>query len=162
MITLKARGGGNIGEAIAKKVKHASKEVKGAIIRGMQSAAMRGVGIVTEKISSTSPYPPQNTGQLKGSVGFDKLPDGGRIKVDAPHATFMEHGTRPHMPPLKPLVLWAVRKFGVSEKEAYPIARSVQLKISKDGIEPRHFMKNSIPEIERVMMREIHRELGKI
>lgn len=162
MITLTTRGGGNLGEAISKKVKHAGKEVQRATVRGMQKAAMRGVGIVTEAIGSSSPYPAEDTGRLKGSVGFDKFPDGGAIKVDAPHAPFMEHGTRAHMPPLRPLVTWAVRKFGVPESEAYGIAIGIRKKIADEGIEPRHFMKNSIPEIERQMMIEIHKEIGKL
>jgi hypothetical protein len=159
MITL---GNKNIGAEIAKKIRGRGEKIEQAAIRGMRSAALRGVGIVQAAISDTSPFPAEDTGRLKRSVHYVREDDGARVEVDAPHAPHIEYGTRPHTPPLEPLITWAVRKFRVPEEEALKIARGVQKKIQKEGTEPRHYMKDSIPKIEKVMMREIMAEIRKL
>ena len=133
-----------------------------AIVRGLRSAAARGVGEVVQAINATSPYPPIDTGQLARSVGHSSLPRGGRILVDAPHAAVMEWGARPFWPPLQPLIDWAQRKFGVDEDEAEEIGRAVQLKIATFGIEPRAYFATAMVSVRKLVPIEVESELRKI
>lgn len=133
-----------------------------AAVRGLQSAAYELEGMTKLSISATSPYPPEDTGELKRSVHTTKTKTGANVSADAPHAPYMEYGTRPHFPPLKPLAEWAYRKgLADSEEEAEKVAMAVALKIQREGIEPRHFMARAIKELERrkTVKKEIVREL---
>lgn len=63
----------------------------------------------------------------KGAGAFDRgtLARSGRVEgeglvryviYDAPHAKWIEYGTRPHHPPFKPIFEWVKRKIGISAK----------------------------------------------
>jgi hypothetical protein len=137
-------------------------ELEGAIVRGLRSAAARGVSDVVESIQTTSPHAAVDTGALARSVEHSSLPRGGRINVDAPHAAPIENGTRPFWPPLQPLIDWAGRKFGVDEDEAEGIARAVQRKIAMFGIEPRHYFRRAMVRVRKRIPIEVESELRKI
>ncbi len=134
-------------------------QIQGAVVRGVRSAAMRGVGIIVEEIDHAEPYPAVNTGSLRQSARAVNTPTGAAVEVDAPHAGPINYGTRPFYPPLGPLVAWAVRKFGVSEAEAWRIAKGVAKKISEEGIAPRHFFEKAMARIEVIVDVEVKREL---
>ena len=83
--------------------------------------------------------------------------------ADAPHAPYLEMGTRPHRPPLQPLIEWAQRKFGVEEDEAKRIAWAVASKIAKVGTEPRLYMARTVDDLEgSIVLQEIEAELKKL
>ncbi len=70
------------------------------------------------------------------------------ILYDAPHAEPIEFGTRPHFPPLQPLVEWAHIKLklpynGEAERAGYLI----QQHIGKFGTLPRPFFRRSVAKI---------------
>lgn len=134
-------------------------ELETAAIRGVRSAALRAVGFIVEEIDNGKPYPPVNTGALRQSIKWSPLPKGAAVFSDAPHFPFMEYGTRPHMPPVEPLVVWATRKFQVGEKEARAIAWAVAIKISREGIEPRGFFAKGMARARGIVEAEIIHEL---
>lgn len=45
-------------------------------------------------------------GELKDSIHAEDTPRGPRLVADAPHAAVVEYGSRPHMPPLGPILRW--------------------------------------------------------
>lgn len=137
-------------------------DMEGAIIKGLRSAAERGVGEVVQSINTTSPHAPVDRGELARSVESTRLPRGGRLAVDAPHAAAMETGTRPFWPPLGPLEDWARRKFGVDDDEAEEIARNVQRKIATFGIEPRHYFRRAMRRVRKIVKIEVESELRKL
>ncbi len=137
-------------------------ELTAAAVRGCRSAALRGVGFVVEEIQSAKPHPAVNTGAMVQSVRSSAIEGGGRISVDAPQATFMEDGTRPFRPPLKPLIEWAKRRFQVPEKEAKAIAWGVREAIAKKGISPRHFFSKAMARTYEILGNEIEHELKKL
>jgi hypothetical protein len=49
------------------------------------------------------------------------------------YALPVETGSRPHWPPIAPLILWAKRKFSLSDKEARATGFLVARKISREG-----------------------------
>ncbi len=147
----------------AAQVKGLPDAMEAAIIRGLRSAAMRGVTDVVEAINTAKPYPVVDRGELAGSVGSSTLPKGGRISVDAPHAAVMETGARPFWPPLQPLIDWALRKgLAEDEDEAEDIARAIQKKFAFVGIEPRHYFRRAMVRIRKGVPIEVESELKRM
>ncbi|GEM_PF-1619232 len=75
----------------------------------------------------------------------------------APHAPYVERGTIPHYPPLRPLIDWVVRKHGVSEKDAYPIAKAVQKTIGEKGTMPYPFMRPAFETMRKRLKLDLKR-----
>lgn len=144
-------------------IKDMPPEVEAAVMRGIKSAALRGVGIIVKHIDTASPYPAVNNGALRQSVRVSFTARTAVLSVDAPHAIFIDKGTRPHRPPIGPLIVWATRKFGLDEREARRVAWAVALKIEREGIAPRNFMARAMAEIKgEVLNTEIMRELEQL
>lgn len=85
--------------------------LEAAAIRGLRSAAARGVGEIVRQIDKAEPYPAVDTGAMRQSVLSEPIPDGAELSVNTPQAAWMEYGTRPHMPPFGPILTWVTRKF---------------------------------------------------
>ena len=146
-------------EAAAKIRKRAREIVRdrGAIVE----AAHLGAEIIARAA-------PVDLGSLKSSIHVESLPTGARIVIDAPHAAAVEFGSRPHTPPLAPLIAWVKRHraaFGIAGRgtkrdtrgrftaspEVIAAARAIQRKISIYGTKPRYFVRNSIPALVRAI-----------
>lgn len=61
---------------------------------------------------------------------------------NAEYARFVDKGTRPHWPPIQPLLGWARRVLG-DESAAY----AVQQKIAEEGTEPVHFIRDGVQAV---------------
>jgi hypothetical protein len=81
--------------------------------------------------------------------------------VDAPHAAALETGSRPHTPPLQPLIEWAKQQpeiaFGMSPEQ---LARFVQQAIKVKGTKPTFFVGNQISKIGLEYLRLIQEALS--
>lgn len=138
------------------------QQIQGAVVRGLRSAAQRGVGIIVQEIDTAQPHPAVNTGGMRQSARAVNTPDGAIVEVDAPHAAIINNGARPFNPPIRPLVVWAMRKFGVTEREAWRIAKGVAKKIAAQGIEPRFFFDKAMKRIEEIVDQEVQHELSAL
>ncbi len=67
-----------------------------------------------------------------------------KIKYDAPQSVFIEYGTRPHMPPVSPLVDLVKYKLRIPEPKASKIALAIAMNIKKNGTEPSPFLRPAI------------------
>lgn len=83
-----------------------------AVKSGLQKGGKLGVRLVKKEISALDVVA---TGELRNSVEFDKRAM--VLGVAAPHGAFMEVGTRPHMPPVKPLMEWVKIKMSPNRKK---------------------------------------------
>ena len=86
----------------------------------------------------TVKHTPVYTGALKTSIMSMRVesPVGdivGIVSSPVPYAAAVELGTEPHWVPLAPLVLWAKRKFSLSDKAAETMAFFVQKHIAHSG-----------------------------
>lgn len=114
-------------------------------VRALRSTAKRAVGVVVAQIEEAGAV---DTGSLKQSVRAESTREGGTVVVDAPHAAFIEYGTRPHRPPLAPIFRWVMRKLQPeSEQAGWAIARAIAAKIELEGTEPRHFMLKAMKKV---------------
>jgi phage gpG-like protein len=78
---------------------------------------------------------PENLGELRNSINYSIVDNTVHVGSDSIYAPHMEFGTRPHMPPIEPLIRWAERKFQKKGEEAERIAWGVAFKIKARGIE---------------------------
>ncbi len=91
---------------------------------------------------------PKHTGLTRGSIASDAFatPTGvlGVVGSPAPVALFIELGTRPHTPPLAPLVDWVADILGKTGGEGFVAARGIQRKIAQRGTPAREPFGNSL------------------
>ena len=114
-------------------------------------------------------------GELRDGLVSEDRPTGAAIVATAPHSASVEQGSRPHMPPLAPILAW-VRLRGAQGLDAAPaakgapaviagriarqgsatatpvdaaerVARAIQHAIAKRGTRPHWFMRDSVPEV---------------
>lgn len=81
---------------------------------------------------------PTATGLLRGSIfGEARATESGSLGVvgsPLQHAEYVELGTRPHFPPIEPLMDWVAVKFGISdEQQQRSIATAIAWKIFHHG-----------------------------
>jgi len=57
----------------------------------------------------------------------------GAVGTSLAHAVPVELGTKPHMPPIEPLVDWVKAKLDLHGREAYGVAKMIQYKIAARG-----------------------------
>lgn len=84
---------------------------------------------------------PHHTGDTRNSIAGDAYatPMGalGVVGSPSPVAAFVELGTRPHRPPIEPLVQWVADVLGETGPAGRQVAFKIRSKISKRGTEPR-------------------------
>ncbi|MFA7254311.1 MAG: hypothetical protein WC107_07240 [Patescibacteria group bacterium] len=88
------------------KVREVGMDIFGDTTRG-------GVVILRNAVFS---FTPQCFGHLRNSIGAETIVSAdqilGHIKTSIPYALPVELGSKPHWPPLAPLILWVKRKLG--------------------------------------------------
>lgn len=150
----------------ARKVRDLGGDMKTAVQMGMVKAAQRLEGYVVQEIDAAQPYPAVDRGTLRNSVETRTTAKGTiTVAITAPHAPYIEDGTRPFWPPLQPLIDWVRRKgLADGEGEVVSIARAVQHTIATRGIQPRHYMRKAFARFkaDKVMARTVGAELRKL
>lgn len=149
--------------------------LKGRVLQAIEKTAREGVAVVRDNA-------PEAFGPLRDSVHADGM----SLKADAPHAAAVEVGSRPHMPPFKPILEW-VRLRGMqgldgkaagapawvadriheqSVDNATPVdaaervAWAVCRKIAREGTKPTWFVQRSLPAIFGLLDRNIRGAAG--
>lgn len=95
-----------------------------------------------EKVASFT-----DTGELLQS-GFMESRGLGKIVVGyrAEHASYLEYGTPPHMPPVSVIRAWAGRKGLGTGDELDRISWAIAKTIEKNGVEAKPFLRPSLDE----------------
>ncbi len=164
---------GDLAATIRKDVKTLRKRA----IRAAHKTAQLGRLIVYSKA-------PVAFAELRDSIVWEGLDTGSRIRSLAPHSASVEAGSRPHMPPIAPLIAW-VRLRGAQGIDsgstatgkparvaasiaahgdgsstpvdaAERVAWAIALSIKKHGTKPTWFMQRSLPEIESLLNAYVH------
>lgn len=132
--------------------KHEKERIR-RIRRNLQRTAKDAVPIIKENAPKAFFF-------LEDSVHDEDM----KTVVDAPHAAAVEVGSRPHTPPLDPLVAWVVLKITQmgSGEEARRIARAIQIKISKVGTRPHWFVRSSLPAIRLALDGQMYRAVFSV
>ena len=105
--------------------------------------------LVQREVQEGTPVGVGAGGGLRGSIGA-RPPEVrgvnivGRVSTAAKHAIPVELGTRPHFPPVEPLIDWVVAKLGIVAPEAQQVAWRIALKISRKGTEGAHMFERGL------------------
>ena len=134
----------------------------------LYKAAMLGEPIVVEAT-------PSDTGATRQGWRTQRTGDGAWLVNDAPLAAILEFGSRPHWPPLKPILEWVVRKWGLDLAggrrsipgdsienvpwPTYQAAKTVQEKIALKGTKPHYMIRKNLDELTRIAKRETGRAM---
>ena len=98
---------------------------------------------------------PVDLGNMKSSWRVINSTRGATVVNDAPHAAFIEFGTRPH--PVseegqRKIRAWVWRKIsGVTEANVDSITWAIVQKIRKEGSKPKWIIKSNLPWLDRVL-----------
>lgn len=136
------------------------KRFQDAAVIGLRDAANRLVGYTVEEIIKGDVVA---HGTLKDSVRAHNLADGAFVAIEAPHADAVEHGSRPHWPPIQPLIDWAlVKGLANTEAEAKSIGFLVARAISRRGTRPRKYFAKAVARIKPDIVKHMVAEWNKL
>ncbi len=111
------------------------------------NAAEEAAVIVTEAAIAGTPH---NFGTLAKGFMRDVRgePWGARAVVfnAVTYAQPVEYGSRPHFPPLAPLVLWAQRKLQLGPKDARRAAHAIARSIARRGTRPARMLTKALDQ----------------
>jgi hypothetical protein len=130
--------------------------IERAVALGLRRAAARGRALLVSR------SPVGATGDFRRSWVVEVLEDGS-LEVDntAPHAAIVELGSRPHMPPVEPLIEWCIRKLGMPPAQAQRVGWAIAMHIKQHGTRPHHVLLGAEAELERYAAEEIERALSE-
>ncbi len=135
-----------------------------AIVREELGDAMTEADALIER--EVSERTPRAHGLLAGSItsevqiGEDSVI--GMVGTPLNYAVPVELGTRPHFPPIEPLIDWVKVKLGVSEKEARGVAFLVARKIARSGTQGQHMFEIGFASVEAQVLAILQRARDRI
>lgn len=136
-----------------RKIEHARLD---RVIATAFPAAEAGIEHLRERM-------PRDTGEMRDSCEANPTPRGAELLVAAPYSGVVETGSRPHTPPIGPLLAYAARKLaGGTEAEIKSFAFAIRAKIQREGTRPTFFMRSSVPMLVAVWRRIIERALRDV
>jgi hypothetical protein len=139
-----------------------AEKTRGALGKAAIAAARKFCALLVQK---TDEMGITDTGALKNSWRAEKLPGGGAtVYSDCPYAGIVELGARPH--PVSQagqdaIASWAIRKLGVSDKEAKSVAFLICRKIAREGQAPRYLVQNQLPKAIAYFKEELERIINQ-
>lgn len=132
-------------------------------------AALRGLKVVVKAT-------PADRGLARQAWTVERTSDGGaRLENDAPYIAVLEFGSRPHRPPLMPILRWVVRKFGLNldggarsftsirdvPYTTYLVARAICDRIEREGTRPYGMVSDNLTTLGRQFSDEIRRAVER-
>jgi len=149
-----------------------------ALPGGISRALKKSAKAVEEEVK---PLTPVNLGDLKRNIKSSATKTEARVGVRGTprkYAPYVEFGTRPHWPPLEPILRWVTQKargkgfrgaFGIQRRgqkrqaQLYAAARGVQAAIAKHGTKGAHMFERgleaALPAIKTIFRMEIERAI---
>lgn len=121
------------------------------IVEELAPAVMQSSLLAQKEIQDRTPT--SGAGTLRESIGaypvsFAKNVITGSVGTASPYAVPVELGTKPHMPPVKPLSVWVHEKLGKSWEEAEEIAQKIAWKIKHHGTAGAHMFEEGFAHVE--------------
>lgn len=140
-------------EAFSKELKMSSSQVLDAMALDVRERA----------ISILNSQGTNNTRSLANSITIAKTFLGARrIGTTCGYGLYVEFGRPPgNWPPPNVIERWAIRKLGVSPKDAKGVAFLISRKIGKEGTSAQPFMRPAFERSKQIMMRKYRQTLLK-
>lgn len=140
------------------------RRVERALVQASREAALRGERVVVEAT-------PADTGEARRGWRVVLTPDGALLTNDAPHALVLEFGSRPHRPPLMPILRWVMRvafdgqaidDLSDAPDGAVAMARAVVETIAKEGTEPHRMVRGNAGRLAKILVTTTRRALEEV
>lgn len=138
------------------------KRAVAAVHGGLVEAALEGEVI----ISQATPVDTGNTRQRWQTI---ITPDGAEVVNDSPVAAYLESGTKPHRPPLWPIIEWLARKRGQSIARASRLAdlpgelvgaaQKIQARIEAQGTKAHKMIGANLPRLSTIARARVEARL---
>ena len=129
---------------VGHKISLLKERVREAVVMALRTGALKTESEAKRRLTNADPYPAVDTGRLRASY-HTEFRDGGLIALvgsNVKYAPYIEHGTGPHTPPLKPLLEWVRRKMRIKNpSKGYAAARGLQRAIQQRGTPARPHLK---------------------
>lgn len=129
---------------------------------GLLHAALEGEVIITQAT-------PVDTGNTRARWTTIVTSDGAEVVNDSPVAAYLETGTRPHRPPLWPLIQWIARKESISlsgastladvPRELVARARGLQAHIEVQGTKAHKMISANMPKLTQLARKRVEDRL---
>lgn len=149
-------------------VKELPRELENAVVRGIQAGALRGVALAVSAGDNAVPASEYgskgafDTGSYRRGWRARNVRDGAVVENVSKQADIIERGRRPgrRPPPSSIIIPWAKRRLGLSAKEAKRAAYPIAMAIGRRGLRARRVLELATPEIVRVVIEEVKREVA--
>ena len=146
-----------------------------AIAKGFREAPEFTLRVLTEAMTESTLLVqrewqenlPRVSGLTAASITPDvfSTPAGvlGVVGSSQPNALFLEIGTKPHMPPVEPLIPWVKAVLGISDpKEAKSVAFLIARKIARKGTPAQRPMGRAVEATEGQVVARFERAAAQI
>tara|TARA_Y100000310_G_C20638448_1_gene792516 strand:- start:1058 stop:1531 length:474 start_codon:yes stop_codon:yes gene_type:complete len=145
-------------DALQRKLKESSQRLAGPV-RDFFNRSTRHIRALAAKGT------PVDTGVLRSRwttrIDASPMPTWGAVANPTKYGAFVEHGSRPHWPPLDAMQPWARRHgFPAGRAGAFLVARS----IARRGTKGAHMLENAVKDSTRTLKRFVGimgREIGR-
>ncbi len=146
-----------------------------ALPKGIARALKKSAKAVEAEVK---PLTPVNLGRLKRNIRSTATKTEAKVGTNVHYAPYVEFGTRPHWPPLEPILRWVTQKargkgfrgaFGIQRRgqkrqaQLYAAARGVQAAIAARGTKGAHMfergLKAALPAIKTIFRTEIEKAI---
>lgn len=120
------------------RIEDAYRQAPQIVREELEAAVTEADLLIYREVSDRVPVGAGGAAGLKGSLFHEEQVSGatvsGLVATAIAHAVPVELGTKPHFPPIEPLIDWVRAKFGISgEKEARGAAFAIARKIAMRG-----------------------------
>lgn len=144
-------------EKIQKNLDRLHEEARESLKKALKNEMLKIMRVAIKKA-------PVDTGLGRNTnYTTDAINQVGKFVVEggfvAEHMLYVHEGTRPHTPPLDPILGWVNRKLGIIGEEAIGVARSIQNSIRLRGTGPNPFFVEAINEVRNEILRDIRKIL---
>lgn len=144
------------------------RELNEAAVRGIRAGAQRAIAIAVAAGDAALPASEHggkgafDTGEYRRSWKVHNIEGGADLNNVSRQAPIIELGRRPgrRPPPVKVIERYAVRKLGLSDKEAKLAAYPMAMAIAKRGLRARHVLRLALGDIAKVVLAEVNREVS--
>lgn len=147
-------------EELQAKVEQVAIDLRGApMVQAMRDSVL----LMTRDAKSNAPV---NTGQLRASIMPEVAQRGevvqGVVGSNVVYAPFVELGTKPHWPPRRPIIYWAMRKLRLRGAELRAAVRGIQRKIAHHGTKGQKYFEKAFEKNKNAVIRLMCDAIGRI
>jgi len=131
------------------QVEALSRQYPGISVKARTSRITEALALLEREIKKDTPWgagPIHLRDSIFSEVRHEGHKVAGIVGTPLEHGQPVEHGTKPHFPPIAPLTFWVEKKLGLYGKEAKSVAFAIAQTIAKRGTEGHKMFSDNFDE----------------